>query len=159
MPPENTENQQQKPKKKRRLLLIVIFALPLALVVAAFSYFFVANTLAKTPAEEEGIVPIEDIRKTTLQSFTVNLADTGYRRYLRTTITMEYVSKDLEKEVNLKIHRIKDIVLNILRSKKVRDLNSPQNTEKLRQELLNAINYELTKGKIIGLYFEEFIIQ
>ena len=158
MPPENTENQQEKPKKKSRLVIVLIFTIPLVLAIAVLSYLYVADTLAKASGEE-GVVPIKSIKKTTLKSFTVNLADTGYRRYLRTTITMEYASKEIDEEMEIVMHRIKHTVLNVLRSKKVTDLNSLQKTEELRLELLNAVNSELTQGEINGLYFEEFIIQ
>ncbi|MGI6413521.1 MAG: flagellar basal body-associated FliL family protein [Syntrophomonadaceae bacterium] len=140
-------NEKDLKNKKRfrkiwlMLALLVVVGLPLS-----YYAFYVYG------AENQ-----DDIRKITLSSFTANLAD--HRRYVRTTIILEYSSKKLEKELETSQHRIKDEILSVLRSKKVSDVDSAQKVEELKKELLRSINTQLVNGQITGLFFEEFIIQ
>ncbi len=158
MPSDNNQ-EKSKPKKKKKWLLIIIIIIPILLISAAFAYYFVKSSADENEEKEKQYIELKDLKKTTINSFTVNLADSGYRRYLRTTVTIEFVSKDVEKELQIKLHRIKDIFLDILRSKSVSDIDTAEKTETLKKELINALNIELREGEITGLFFEEFIIQ
>jgi len=145
------DEPKQQPKKSNWLWLVILILLIVSGAAASYYFLVMKN-------QDEG-TNIGDIKKVTLSSFSVNLADAGNRRYLRTTITLEYTSEDTEKELEITMHRIKDVVLNVLRDKKVIDVDTPAETNELKKELLEAINSRLTKGNINGLYFEEFIIQ
>lgn len=144
----------EKPKRNWRRLFLVIAAL--GLVVGLAGYFLPFSPLNKAETgEKQG-----GKKKTfTLDSFVVNLADADYRRYLRVTLTLEYCEPELEKELLAKKHRIRDVVIEVLRSKKIADLGSGGQTDALRKQLAEAINQNLTQGKIEGLYFEEFLVQ
>jgi flagellar FliL protein len=159
MPSDNNNQENVKPKKKKRWLLIIIFIIPLLLISSAFAYYFVRSSSSADEEKNEQSYELKDLKKLKINSFTVNLADTGYRRYLRTTITIEFVSKKVEEELQIKLHRVKDIFLDILRNKRVSDIDTAEKTNNLKKELVNALNSELIEGEIIGLYFEEFIIQ
>lgn len=152
----------EKPKRNWRRLFLVIAAL--GLVVGLAGYFLPFSPLNKAETgEKQGEATLEKQggkKKTfTLDSFVVNLADADYRRYLRVTLTLEYCEPELEKELLAKKHRIRDVVIEVLRSKKIADLGSGGQTDALRKQLQEAINQNLTQGKIEGLYFEEFLVQ
>lgn len=151
---EQKQTEETKGKKKW-LKWVLIFTIPLIIISGAVGFYFATMV----NGNDDGAIPMKNVQTLTIQSFTINLADAGHRRYLRTQITLEYVDRKLLNELELKDHRIKDTVINILRSKRVSDLDSNEKTEALRQELMGAINELLTEGEIIGLYFEEFIIQ
>lgn len=91
-----------------------------------------------------------------MNTFTVNLKDSNYRRFLRLEITLETNQKKVIAEMNEKGYRIKDSVIAVLSEKNVSDLNGK---DALKDELIAAINANLEEGEIIGLYFEQFIIQ
>jgi flagellar FliL protein len=93
-----------------------------------------------------------------LESLVVNLSDPGGNRYLRVTITVEYTDGKVEKELQRSMHRIRDAIIQVLRSKTVADL-VPGKAEKVKKELLDTVNGFLKEGKITGLYFQEFLIQ
>ncbi len=145
--------EEIKPEKKKPWLWISLGMILLILSTCIYLYFAIWGDGSE---KKEGI---EGLKKISLSSFTVNLADSHSKRYLRTKITLEFYSKEVEKELEFSQHRVKDVVLEVLRSKKVSDVDTPEETELLRKELLKAVNSRLTKGKITGLYFEEFIIQ
>ncbi|MEW6661732.1 MAG: flagellar basal body-associated FliL family protein [Bacillota bacterium] len=145
-------------KRKKLLALILVFLLLLIAGGSAYYWFF----LRKAGEDEGGIAEKgEQLKGITLNSFTVNLADPGYRRYLRTTIALEYTGKEkvMEKELGEKEHRVRDAIIGVLRSKTVADINNPDKTVQLRQELVEAVNRVLEKNQIKDIYFRDFIIQ
>ncbi len=151
---KQTQTEEIKPKRKW-LKWVLIITIPLLIISGSIGFYF----LTMADDSDDGIIPMKNVQTLTIPSFTINLADAGNRRYLRTQVTIEYAEKKLLAELELKNHRLKDAVINILRGKRVADLDSNEKTEALRQELITAVNELLVDGQIIGLYFEEFIIQ
>lgn len=109
-------------------------------------------------AEAKGTNDEAAYRQLNLEPLVVNLADPGGRRYLRVTITLEFTDPKVEKEMARVGYRVRDAIIQVLRSKTVADL-APDQADKVRQELLDTVNGLLEKGKFTGLYFQEFIIQ
>ena len=144
-------------KRKIILALALVFILLLAGGGGAYYWFFLrqAGEEGKTAAEEERL------RAITLSSFTVNLADAGSRRFLRTTIALEYSGSgnDVERALLEKEHRVRDAIIGVLRSKTVAEINNQEKTVQLRQELVEAVNRVLEKNQIRDVYFRDFIIQ
>jgi flagellar basal body-associated protein FliL len=94
----------------------------------------------------------------TLDSVVVNLADPGGRRYLRTTVALEYADPEVAKEIERAGSRVQDAVIRVLRAKTVADL-APDRIDALRRELVSAVNGVLGWDGVTGVYFQEFIVQ
>lgn len=94
-----------------------------------------------------------------LDTFIVNLADKGGKRYLRTTLDLELDSAELESEVTKRLPQVRDSILTILPTKRFEDISSEQGKTALRDQMLNRINDMLAKGKITNIYFKEFVVQ
>jgi flagellar FliL protein len=91
--------------------------------------------------------------------FTVNLADAGQRRYLKATVTLAFTDRGLADELVRSEPKLRDLIIGVLRSKTANEVADLDGTEKLRGEIIAAINSELTGGKIAALYFTDFLIQ
>lgn len=139
-------------RKSSRLWLLAIIAV-IAITAGVCLYFNVG--LPNSAAQSEN----KNIKSMTLPSFTVNLADAGGNHYLKTTITLEFSSDAVGKELEKTTYRVRDSILKVLRNTRAITLSSPQGTEALKQQLLTEINSTLTSGKVTGLYFEEFLVQ
>lgn len=94
-----------------------------------------------------------------LESFIVNLADPGGRRYLSTKIVLEYSDKDLVAALEKKVPQIRDRVLMILPTKTYKDLKSVEGKNALKNTLIHDLNSVLQEGEITNIYFQEFVIQ
>lgn len=129
-------------------IILAVVVLVIMVGTAAGVYFLLAPNLA-----QERELPTYQIP---LETFTVNLKDNNYRRFLRTNITVETTEKRVIKEMTEKQYKIKDTINSVLAAKNAGDL---EDRESLKKELILAINAHLTEGKIVGLYFEQFIIQ
>ena len=132
------------------LLLVIIL---LGSMAATYFIFF-------APGKSSGAEANPEIYSLQLETFTVNMADTDLRRYLRADITLEFYNKKALEEVQLKKARVRDKIITMLNQKSIKDFDSNQKIEKTRQDLVKAINEILSEdSQVKGLYFENFIIQ
>lgn len=154
----NEENQDQQVTTAaagNQKLLTILMVVLIVLVSVGLVYYFFFGSNKSSAAKEDA-----EILKLNLDTFTVNLSDMEYRRYLRTDITLEFFTQDGLEEAQLKKHRIRDKIITLLNHKSVSDFNSSQKVEKCRLEMLNSINKILSEnGQAKALYFENFIIQ
>ena len=94
-----------------------------------------------------------------LDTFIVNLADTGGNRYLRITMDLELGIPELESEIDKRLPQIRDSILMILPSKRFEDISPVAGKIALRDEILKTLNGFLAKGEITNIYFKEFVVQ
>jgi flagellar FliL protein len=94
-----------------------------------------------------------------MEIFVVNLNDPGGKRYLKTKISLEYTGAELTDELKLRQPQLRDVMLLLLSSKTLEDIQGTEGKIILRRELILRINQALQKGKIRNLYFTEFVIQ
>ena len=94
-----------------------------------------------------------------LETFIVNLADKGGKRYLRVTMALELGNNELESEVEKRLPQVRDSILMILPSKQFADVSSVDGKTALRDEILAKLNEFLTQGKVTNIYFKEFVVQ
>jgi len=142
-------SDNEKKKGPVFIILILLLVLTILLVAVGAAYYFLVIYDGSSSAQKP-------IYKTTLDTYTVNLADNNFRRYIRLTVTLEYDYEKLSKEIEEKKHRINDAVISYLTTKRAADMTDK---EVVRQDLEGVINGILTSGQVTGLYFEEFIIQ
>ncbi len=155
----DTPAEGGKPKKKSKLKFIIILVLILCILAgggfAVWYFFFNSSDDSVDPVDTEKspafIFPPID--------FTVNLADVDQRRYLRATVQLGFDEKKLQKEMQKKVPEIRDLIIDVFRSKTVSEINTPEGTDKLRRELKMELNARLDSGEIREVYFTEFIIQ
>lgn len=136
--------------------LIIMLLLVIILLGSATAGYFIFVAPEKHTAHSEP----SEIFSVKLDTFTVNLSDLEFRRYLRTDITLEFYTEKALEEVELKKHRIRDKIITMLNHKSVKDFDSNQKIEKIRLELVDSINEILKEdSQVKSLYFENFIIQ
>ena len=141
-------------KKKKFSWKVLVFAL-LFITAAGTGVALWQGRVNGNPGNEDSI-PMIYISP---MDFTVNLADPGQRRYLKASVAFATGHKNLEKEILDRRPEIRDLVIELFRSRTVSDLNTMIGTEKLREEIRSQINERLRTGEILEVYFTEFIIQ
>ncbi|MHC1725535.1 MAG: flagellar basal body-associated protein FliL [Syntrophobacteraceae bacterium] len=157
MPPEAEEQKTEKPKGKSKLLLII---LPVVLLLfaggGAFAYFKFfkggdEKGEAKKQAEQAVIQEID--------TFMVNLMDTGGKRFLKLTMKVKCSSAPLADEFKSRNFEMRDIILLILMSKEYEDVTKPEDKVNLKKEIVTALNRTLKKGQVLDVYFTDFLVQ
>ena len=119
------------------------------------------ETQAQSPSDQDASVPVEELLGPIypLDTFIVNLADKGGKRYLRITIDLELDGEELESEITKRLPQVRDSILTILPTKRFEDISSAKGKTALRDEMLERINGMLARGQITNIYFKEFVVQ
>ena len=168
---EEKENQEQEEKKEggsNKLLLIVIIVLLLVLLIVGglVAYFLLSGGDEEKQAEPQKVEKKKKVSNMTeigpiypLDRFIVNLLSNNSSRYLKCKIDLELDAPELQKEIDKKLPAIRDLIIRILSSKTVEEIQTSQGKEKLKEEIKRKINEILTTGEIRNVYFTEFVIQ
>lgn len=159
---EKEAAEGKKKKKGKPLLLIIIVVILLVVILALGVVFLLFDGFSfiggsDDAAEEEVVEPPRFLYS--LKEFQVNLADPGTRRFLRTTMDLAYNEKALTKELETRESEIRSLIISVLRSKYVVDLDEPGGMKGLEQDLLHVLNSALVEGEIKAIYYREFIFQ
>jgi flagellar FliL protein len=98
------------------------------------------------------------VTKFTIEEITVNIADTKGNRFVRAGVYFDADPTVLE-ELEANRARMIDTVGQVLSTKTLDDLTSPNIRGNLRQELLGIINPTLKSGHVDNVYFTDLLVQ
>jgi flagellar FliL protein len=110
---------------------------------------------AEGGAGEEALGP----QNIEFKPFVVNLNDGSGRRFLKMTMSLEAETPELANEITTKMPQFRDTILLLLSSLSYDDIATLDGKMRLRNQMLNRINTQLTSGKIRNIYFSEFVVQ
>ena len=94
-----------------------------------------------------------------LDTFIVNLADEGGKRYLRITMDLELTSGISEGEVEKRLSQMRDSILMVLPSKRFEEIRTLEGKTNLRNEIIASLNGLFGQESISNIYFTEFVVQ
>lgn len=145
-----------------RKKLIIFIIIPLIFVSVGAVFFVVWNKTSFFSSQTEKVPEnnSEVIRSVySLDTFIVNLADKGGRRFLRVTMDLELKDESLAGEIDKRLSQIRDSILMIIPTKRFEDINSVEGKIALSDEIMTKLNSFLKDGSITNIYFVEFVIQ
>ena len=94
-----------------------------------------------------------------MDSFIVNLTDAQGTRYLKVTMQLEMSHEMLSPEIDNRLPQIRDEVITLLSSKSFDDVATIAGKRALKRGIMNSMNKYLTTGKVLNVYFSEFVVQ
>ncbi len=92
-----------------------------------------------------------------LETFVVNLAGAKGRRVIKVNLELELKGEGVAEEVEKRKAQIRDIIIILLSSKTYEEVSQKEGRENLRNEMKDTINSFLSKGKILNIFFTDFI--
>jgi flagellar FliL protein len=92
-----------------------------------------------------------------LETFIINLSGSKGRRIAKVNMEMELQGEDVQTEIDRRKAQIRDIIIIILSSKTYDEVSNREGKDLLKNEIKDTLNAFLTKGKIVNVYFTEFI--
>lgn len=92
-----------------------------------------------------------------LETFIVNLSGSKGRRIAKVNMELELQGDNVQNEIDKRKAQIRDIIIIILSSKTYDEVSSREGKDVLKNEIKDTLNAFLTKGKILNVYFTEFI--
>lgn len=92
-----------------------------------------------------------------LETFIVNLSGSKGRRIAKVNMELELQGEQVQVEIDKRKAQIRDIIIIILSSKTYDEVSTREGKDGLKNEVKDTLNAFLTKGKILNVYFTEFI--
>ena len=144
------------------LIIAVILSVLLA---TGSSYFMLMKFGGLGSSSQEGDnkeqTKSEEIKKLgpthNLNQFLVNLSESN--SYVKIKISVEVSNSEVITEIQNRTPQIRDIIISILRSKKMKDINNNPAAKDLREEIRTRVNQNLAEGKVTNVFFTEFVVQ
>lgn len=170
---EAKEVKEQVEKKKSPLIKVVVIVVLLALLGGggAAGYFFLiapklkssggaphASQAATNEQGESGEGHSGGSMKP-LDPFVVNLTDGQGTRYLKAVVQLEMDNEMLSGEIDNKMPQIRDEIIMLLSSKSFDDLSSTPGKRALKRGMVESVNKYLSSGKVVNVFFSDFVIQ
>lgn len=149
-------------KKKGSALKWIIIAVAAVVVLggggAGAYFFFFKHSASVEKKQAETAKPVAAVFWP-LDPFIVNLMDNEGERYLKVVMQFELADQFSAEELNLIKPKVRDSILDLLSAKTYKEMMDPLGKQRLRDEIALRASGYLTKGKIIKVYFTEFVIQ
>ena len=145
--------------KSNKGVMVILFILGLIVLGAAtFGGVYLYMKTSKTIEAQEVVV---ENTYMDLAEFTVNLADEGGKRYFKGELSLGYdkTKTKLVDELTGNQVVIRDDIIFYFKSQKAEFINNAENKEVIKKQLMDAINKDLTKGKLTDIRFKSMIIQ
>ena len=146
--------------KKRIILLFLLLVLLAGMVGGGFVAY--RKFFPTQPPPEEAPPPTPKVAMGPvypLDPFLVNLADPGRPRFLKVVVQLELDGSAVSAELDALKPKVRDALLTLLSSKGSADLITVADKERLRNEILHRLNAFLSAGRVIEVYFTEFVVQ
>jgi flagellar protein FliL len=161
---DEKEGEGQVPEKKKgsalKWIIIAVIAVFVLGGAGAGAYFFLIKS--HSPAAEkktaESAKPPAAVFWP-MDPFIVNLIDNDGERFLKVVLQLELSDQSAVEELNLIKPKVRDSILDLLSAKTYKEMMDPIGKQRLRDEIALRANGYLTKGKIVKVYFTEFVIQ
>jgi len=150
---------EEVPQKKKfpvkKLIIIGIAALVVAGGGTGGAIYFKKMAEKKEQAQQQA--PVGAVWP--MDPFIVNILDQGTDRYLKIIIELDISDKNCIPELNQLKPKLRDTILDLLSSKSYKDIVDINGKQRLRDEIMMRLNSFLTGGKIVKVYFTEFVVQ
>jgi flagellar FliL protein len=178
MAEENNEAREEaktetKKKSSALLILTILFAILLIGGAAAGYFFFMAPQGASVTASAQPAAAVQaqpqvqaaptggmssgPMKK--MDSFIVNLTDAQGTRYLKVIMQLEMSNDMLGAEIDRKTPQIRDEIIMLLSSKSFDDISTIAGKRALKRGILNSVNKYLVSGRVLRIYFSDFVVQ
>jgi flagellar protein FliL len=161
---QKNEEKAQQAKKRSPINIIIICILGLCLIGGGL-FVWKGGILSKFTGKEEANADTktedgnEESSMYEFENFIVNLSGGAGNNYLKVKIDLELNNKSVNAEIEKKLPQFRDAILTLLSSKTYEEVKTLEGKSQIRAEVLTTLNQFLKTGKVINIYFGEFIVQ
>lgn len=139
-----------------RFVIIILLILVLASIVVV-GYFLLNGKENKDILKSSAS---GDEHTLALEEFVVNLkSENSMRRYLKIKMSLMYKDKKHEEVLSTNVSKIRDQIINQLRSKTPEDILDIDKTSELKKEIVDDINSAISGNIVQDIYFTDLVIQ
>ncbi|MDA8308282.1 MAG: flagellar basal body-associated FliL family protein [Deltaproteobacteria bacterium] len=151
---EEPKEVQNKPSSNKLLIIVLVLVVLLGAGVAGVYFNLIPLPHGKGPVKKK-----EKPVLYSMPTFLVNLADPGAKRYLKVTMVLDLSSHETAKECSAMDPQLRDLILTVLSNQQSDNIVTPSEKLALKEQLMQSVDHVLTKGKVLAIYFTDFLIQ
>lgn len=160
MAEKKEEAEDAKKGGSKKLIIIISVVVILVLLIGGGGFWFLNHKKAKGHgAEVHHQKPIYY----TLKTFTVNFNNPTVARFLQVNLDVMTYDAKVVKAIKNDRPAIRNRLIILLSSQQYKEISTLAGKEKLRKQVVKAINDELKKagcsGKVKRVYFTSFVMQ
>ena len=162
----STEVKEKGGRFSNNLVLVLLLAILVIFFVFGGAFFvayrtgFLANI---TGNSTQNLPPAQTVREPAytyeIPEIVVNILEGDRRRFLSVKFYVGFEHVKIAEELDRRMPEIRDAVLQILWEISAADATSNEGKERLRLDILDAMNHILNSGEITGVYFWHVMIQ
>jgi len=93
------------------------------------------------------------------EDLVVNPQGTNGTRFLKVRIIAVVRSSGVGREMESRNTQLKHLLISIIKSKTVEEIDTPEGIEVLREDIKTGLNSILGRGKVRQIYFTDFVLQ
>jgi len=143
-----------------KMLIIALVVIILGIGGYAGMGIFASDEAAVDAADDAGAEPRMYGPLVAMRPIVANLADPETTRYIKITCHLEVEDEDDAADLELVLPPIRNRMLVYLTGLRADDAQGPENQERHRAGLLNAINNDVFREqRVTDLYFTEYVVQ
>ena len=173
--PEDADGTVEKKPKSNMVLIIVVVLLVVLLIGGGAAAFLLlgshdeAAAPTQTTQQDAKVEKKKSGKKSTdhlaigpmypMAQFVVNLLSESGNRFLKVSIDLELSDPKLQPEMDHKKSLIRDIIIRTFSSKTFEEISTLNGKDKLKDEVLDKINENLSDGQVKNIYFTDFVVQ
>ena len=173
--PEDADGAVEKKPKSNMVLIIVVVLLVVLLIGGGAAAFLLLGSHDETAAptqttqQDAKVEKKKSGKKSTdhlaigpmypMAQFVVNLLSESGNRFLKVSIDLELSDPKLQPEMDHKKSLIRDIIIRTFSSKTFEEISTLKGKDKLKDEVLDKINENLSDGQVKNIYFTDFVVQ
>ena len=166
---EKKEAGVEKSGSKKKLFIIIGAVVVVLLIGGGFgTWWFLLRDKPdakdeKDPAQQV-TVPVVGQQATigpmvNIEEFIVNIISGDAAHYVKASLTVELTNELVKTEVEQRMPQMRDAILLLISNKTYEELQDLQGKKQLKAELLSTINSFLQTGKVVSIYFTNFVVQ
>jgi flagellar protein FliL len=152
-------SEQNGTEKKKGSLLIKLVILVVILGALGGGGFFAYKKFFKHDPDKQAEEKHVEKVFFDMDSFLVNLADAGGKRYLKITMKFELNNAKVSEEMKNRNFEVRDAVLMTLSAKEFDDIAPSSGKGSLKREIMTVINGLMKQGQVVEVFFTDFIVQ
>ncbi|MCD6380065.1 flagellar basal body-associated FliL family protein [bacterium] len=162
---EGKKEEKDSGNKKPSILKNPLLLIGILLVAQIGIAFLMVNVMSnkadekKTEIKEAKLYENKRGKIIQIEDILVNLKENNKLHYLKLTIGLEIGNSGMEEEIKARESSLKDIVISRITGKRVSDFDSDEEINALKKDLNDRLSKALQSGKLLHLYFSDFIIQ
>lgn len=163
---ESREEQVKEQPKRKKMPINLIIACIVGICLLGGGFFvWKSGMLSGLFENEDSPALSEDAAKKqmgptySMETFIVNLIGDRGKSYLKAKIELELDNERLAAEIDKRLPQFRDAILTMLSSKTNDDIKTLEGKFQLRAEIISTLNQYLQTGKVLNVYFTDFIVQ